>query len=297
MRDFSSFDRSRRGRVRGDRDFQISPPERDRLFFPSVFLFAAVVVFSYRLTDVRPLVLFESEGPKNLLTFLAGMFPPELSWDFLLLIAPAVIETTQIALLGTALAVVIGFPLGLIATSSLTWSGVLHQAPRSRAQRVLASAGYVGARTLLNMLRAIPELIWAFVFVRIVGLGPLPGVLAIAIAYGGILGKVYSEILEAAAPEPLESLHAAGASKAGILAYGLLPQVLPNLIAYTLYRWECAIRASAVLGVVGAGGIGQQIEISMRMFNFHEVLTLIGILGLLVAGVDLISAHIRKAIV
>jgi phosphonate transport system permease protein len=111
-----------------------------------------------------------------------------------------------------------------------------------------------------------------------------------------MLGKVYSEILEAAPSEPLESLQATGASKASILAYGLLPQALPNLIAYTLYRWECAIRTSAILGVVGAGGIGQQIEISMRMFNFHEVLTLMGILGLLVAGVDLISALVRKAI-
>lgn len=283
--------------MQGDWSFRVSPHERDKILWPYLLLFVAALVFSYQVADVRPLVLFEPEGQKNLLIFLTGMFPPELSWDFLSLMAPAVIETIQIALLGTALAVLIGFPLGLVATSSLTWSGILHQAHRSRWQRILAYAGYAGARTLLNILRSIPELIWAFVFVRSVGLGPLPGVLAIGIAYGGMLGKIYSEILEATPPEPLESLQATGASKASILAYGLLPQALPTLIAYTLYRWECAIRASAILGVVGAGGIGQQIEISMRMFNFHEVLTLIGILGLLVACVDLISAQIRKAIV
>jgi phosphonate transport system permease protein len=275
----------------------VPPPERKKALFLYLLLFSVACVFSYHVADIRPLVLCEPEGQKNLLTFLAGMFPPALSWDFLSLIAPSVIETIQIALLGTALAVLIGFPLGLMATSSLTWSGILHQSSRSQARRVLSYAGYASARTLLNMLRSIPELIWAFMFVRIVGLGPLPGVLAIGIAYGGMLGKIYAEILESTPPGPLESFQATGASEASLVAYGLLPQALPNLMAYTLYRWECAIRASAILGVVGAGGIGQQIEISMRMFNFHEVLTLICILGLLVVGVDALSARVRKALV
>ena len=130
-------------------------------------------------------------------------------------------------------------------------------------------------------------------FVRAVGLGPFPGVLAIGVAYGGMLGKVYSEILENVNPRPLETLQAAGASRLGVILYGLVPQALPHVVAYTLYRWECAIRASAILGFVGAGGLGQQLELSMRMFLFDEVLTLLAILFVLVAAVDLISGRIR----
>jgi len=245
---------------------------------------------------VDPSVLFETEGRQNLWKFVTGMFPPELSWDFLQLMARPAVETIQISIMGTAFAVVIGLPFGLLATGSLTWSGILHEMAPSQTRRFLGLGSYAIARALLSVLRSIPEFVWAFIFVRAVGLGPFPGVLAIGVSYGGILGKVYSEILESVNPRPIEALQATGASKLTIVLYGLLPQAFPNLVAYTLYRWECAIRASAILGFVGAGGIGQQIEISMRMFNFHEILTLIGILALLVAGVDALSARVRKAI-
>jgi phosphonate transport system permease protein len=112
-----------------------------------------------------------------------------------------------------------------------------------------------------------------------------------------MLGKVYSEILEGVNPQPLEALHAGGASKLGVALYGFLPQALPNVVSYTLYRWECAIRASAILGFVGAGGLGQQLELSMRMFQFDEVLTILGLLFLLVAGVDFVSGKIRARVV
>jgi phosphonate transport system permease protein len=149
----------------------------------------------------------------------------------------------------------------------------------------------------MSVFRCIPEFVWAFMFVRSVGLGPFPGVLAIGVSYGGMLGKVYSEILENLETQPSEALQATGASRWKILIYGMLPQALPQLVSYTLYRWECAVRASAILGFIGAGGLGQQIELSMRMFNFHEVVTLVLILFLLVAAVDFLSARARKAIV
>jgi phosphonate transport system permease protein len=133
-------------------------------------------------------------------------------------------------------------------------------------------------------------------FVRAVGLGPFPGVLAIGVSYGGMLGKVYSEILENLAVQPSEALQATGATRWKVLVYGMLPQAMPHLVSYSLYRWECAVRASAILGFIGAGGLGQQIELSMRMFNFSEVLTLVLILFLLVAAVDFVSARARKAI-
>ena len=130
-------------------------------------------------------------------------------------------------------------------------------------------------------------------FVRAVGLGPFPGVLAIGVAYGGMLGKVYSEIFESVNTAPLEAIQSTGANKLQIFIYGWFPQVLPNFVSYTLYRWECAVRTSAILGFVGAGGLGQQIEISMRMFNFHEVTTLLGILFLMVAAADYLSTKVR----
>jgi phosphonate transport system permease protein len=224
------------------------------------------------------------------------MFPPDFSPAFLGVIGPAVVQTVQISVAGTALAVLIGLPLGVVATSTLTWSGVLHE--RRRAPGRLAAFGsYAAARGLLSVFRSIPEFVWAFMFVRAVGLGAFPGVLAIGVAYGGILGKVYSEILEGVDARPVEALQAAGASRLGLVAYGVLPQALPSFISYTLYRWECAIRASAILGFVGAGGLGQQIELSMRMFAFSEVLTLLAVLACLVGAVDALSAWVRRRVV
>jgi phosphonate transport system permease protein len=227
------------------------------------------------------------------------MFPPDLSWDFLSLLGRPIVETIQLSLMGTFIAVIIGFPLGLVATRSLTFTGILNEREMVHAHRgiyLLRKSAYLLVRAILSLFRTIPEFVWAFMFVRAVGLGPFPGVLAIGISYAGMLGKVYSEILEHVSPEPLEALQTTGASRLTILLYGLLPQALPNLVSYTLYRWECAIRASTILGFVGAGGIGQQLEISMRMFNFNQVLTLVAILFVMVAGVDILSARVRTRI-
>ena len=256
-------------------------------------VFAASLVFSLRQAQVHPGILFDGQAAANVAKFVAGMFPPQLSRDFLALMLRPAVETLQISVMGTFIAVLIGIPLGLLATSSLSWSGVLHERASRRGRWLLGFLPYAVSRAVLSVFRAIPEYVWAFMFVRAVGLGPFPGVLAIGVAYGGMLGKVYSEILENVSPRPLETLHAAGASRGAIVLYGLLPQALPTVIAYTLYRWECAIRASAVLGFVGAGGVGQQIELSMRMFQFDEVLTLLGILFVLVAAVDFVSGRIR----
>ncbi|MDD5559291.1 phosphonate ABC transporter, permease protein PhnE [Candidatus Methylomirabilis sp.] len=261
-------------------------------------LFVLTFLGSYRLAQVKPLLLFESEGRRNIWKFVTGMFPPDLSWNFLSLLGRPILETFQISLMGTFIAVVISFPLGLLATSSLTFTGILNERELagSPPRAILRKGSYLLARAVLSLFRTIPEFVWAFMFVRAVGLGPFPGVLAIGIAYAGMLGKVYSEILEHVNPGPLEALQATGASRLTILLYGLLPQALPNLVSYTLYRWECAIRASAILGFVGAGGIGQQLEISMRMFQFNQVTTLIAILFVMVAGVDTLSARVRSMI-
>ncbi len=274
---------------------------RSKSHFPILFgtCFAIAFVGSWQLAEIQPGLLLETEGRRNIAKFVAGMFPPDLSPEFLRFLVVPFFETIQISVMGTVLAVAIGFPLGLLGTASLAFAGILNEmeltgSPVHRCSRVFP---YVLARGILSVFRCIPEFVWAFMFVRAVGLGPFPGVLAIGISYGGMLGKVYSEILENLAVQPSEALQATGASRGKVLLFGMLPQAMPQLVSYTLYRWECAVRASAILGFIGAGGLGQQIELSMRMFNFHEVVTLVLILFLLVAVVDFLSAKARKAIV
>ena len=275
------------------------PASVSKSAFPYILAvaFAGSLVFSLRAAHVDPRVLLDARTFANVAHFVSGMFPPQVSWPFLKLTARPVMETVQISVMGTVIAVVIGFPLGLLATSSLTWRGILHERMTGARRWLVGVMPYVLSRVVLSVFRSIPEYVWAFMFVRAVGLGPFPGVLAIGVAYGGMLGKVYSEILENVNPRPLETLHASGASRLGIVLYGLVPEALPNLIAYTLYRWECAIRASAILGFVGAGGLGQQIELSMRMFQFDEVLTQLAALFVLVASVDFVSGRIRARMV
>jgi phosphonate transport system permease protein len=151
-------------------------------------------------------------------------------------------------------------------------------------------------RWLMVVLRSIPELVWALVFVRVVGLGPTAGVLAIALTYGGMLGKVYGEILESGDTHATETLLRNGASRLQGFTHGLLPASAAELTSYTVYRWECAVRSSVVLGFVGAGGLGQQLDSAMKMFNGGEVASMLLVFMALVALADRTSAWLRKAL-
>ena len=269
----------------------------EKSLFPCLFSLLFLVAFldSWWRAGVRPFAFFEKEGREHLWKFLTGMFPPDLSWNFLSLMFYPALETIQISIMGTFIAVIVGFPLGILGTRTFSVGGVLNEAEvaGSLSRLALRWSSYTMARGILSLFRSIPEFVWAFMFVRAVGLGAFSGVLAIGVAYGGMLGKVYSEIFEGVNPRPLEALQSTGANRLQIFFYGWMPQALPNFVSYTLYRWECAVRASAILGLVGAGGLGTQIEISMRMFNFSEVLTILLILFLMVAAVDYISAKVR----
>ncbi len=259
--------------------------------------FAVTFVLSLRTAQVDPRLLLDPQTLGNVGRFVSGALPPRVDLEFVAFLARPIAETIQIAVMGMVLAVLLGAPLALLATSSLTWRGIMHERAGRAGRMVAGLLPYSLARALLSVFRSIPEYVWAFMFVRAVGLGPFSGVLALAVAYGGMLGKVYSEILEGVNPRPLEALHAAGAGKSGVVLYGLIPEALPHVVSYTLYRWECAIRASAIMGFVGAGGLGQQIELSMRMFQFDEVLTLLGVLLLLVGTVDFLSGRVRARVV
>ncbi len=260
-------------------------------------LFVGIIFFlggSYNISEIDIPLLWSEDGLSGARDFLTGLIPPAHSSEFLSFAIKPTLDTLYIAILGTLIGVFIAFPLSLLAMSSLIPRGSSGEGTVKRFFRV---APFYVTRGFLNLLRSIPELVWALIFVRAVGLGSLPGVLALGVAYAGVLGKLYSEILDSVDPKPIEALHATGASRLQIVFYGYLPLALPDLISYTLYRWECGIRAAVVLGFVGAGGIGQELELSMRMFDYHEVATLIILLCLLVGMVDIISGWIRRKII
>ena len=258
----------------------------------------ALVVWSWQGTRVAVGTLLSGEALGQITAYLVKLFPPDLSSAALRDAALGAWETFAISLVGSVLAVCIACPLALAATRTILYRGVLYEGQQLGApQRALRVGTYAASKAVLAVLRTVPEIVWALIFVFVVGLGPFPGVLALGFHTGGVLGKLFGEVLEDVDPQPLEALQSTGASRLGTVLYGLLPEALPHLLSYTLYRWECAIRASAIMGFVGAGGLGQQIELSMRMFQFDEVLTLLGVLLLLVAAVDFISGRVRARVV
>ena len=251
---------------------------------------AAVVMLIPALvaTEFKPWIFFEAENMKVSSRFLADFFPPVTTPDFLWMVAREAWRTVAIATAGTFLALLLAIPLTLASTSILsvsTLSGRMHALPFVVRQAI---------RWLLIVLRSIPELIWALVFVRVVGLGPAAGVLAIGLTYAGMLGKVYGEILESGEGHATQTLLRNGSGRLQAFFYGLLPQNSTEITSYTVYRWECAIRSSAVLGFVGAGGLGQQMDNSMRMFNGGEVATMLIVFMMLVGLADLLSGWLRK---
>jgi phosphonate transport system permease protein len=277
------------------------PPETSHWNVASlvaILVVGGVLAASWRIAQVEPSLLVGAQGRRHIGAFLTGLFPPDLSLPFLRLLIVPTLETIQIAIMGTALAIMVGFPLGLLATDRLWFAGIIFgmSGDGSGWRYIARRSVYLTARMLLNLCRSIPDVVWALMFVRVVGLGPFPGVLAIGVSYGGMLGKIYAEILESSAEGPVEALHASGTGKSALLLYGFLPQVFAPLVSYSLYRWECAIRSAAILGLVGAGGLGQQIELSMRMFQYHETSTILIIVFVLVTAVDQLSSVIRKAL-
>jgi phosphonate transport system permease protein len=256
-----------------------------------ITLLALVVLWpGISLSELDIPSLFTGENARVMSNFLAGFWPPAYDPDFLSLLLRATLETLAIATAGMSLAWLIAFPTALLATRALSVSALHRQGRPIWLGALIRSI----VRALLVVLRSIPEVVWALLFVRAVGLGPTAGVLAIAITYGGMLGKVYAEIFESVPAESTRALLLAGSSRLQAFTYGLLPAASGELISYTIYRWECAIRASVVMGFVGAGGLGQQVDLSLRMFAGGEVATLLLMFVLLVMLADLLSRLLRE---
>ena len=241
------------------------------------------------LAEFKPWALLEPGSLKVMTGFVAGFLPPATSAEFLGLLLRATLQTLAMATAGIALASLLAIPLAFAMTQSLSISriGPGNALWRGRAVRHVA-------RIALILLRAIPDVVWALLLVHALGLGPAAGVLAIAITYGGMLGKVYAEILETSDTRPARALLEAGSGRLAALCYGLIPGASQELASYTVYRWECAVRASVVMGFVGAGGLGQLMDQSMKMLNGGETSTILLTFLLLVLGADALSAGLRR---
>lgn len=239
-------------------------------------------------SEFKPWQLFDTQSVAVSMRFLAGFLPPAHDAEFLLLLARAAWITVAIATVGLALGWLAAVPLTLLATARLSQSAI------GRPMRRLPALARHAVRALLVFLRSIPELVWALLFVRVVGLGPTAGVLAIALTYCGMLGKVYAEVLESVDAAPGEALMRNGASRLGAFLYGALPQAAPELVSYTVFRWECAVRSTVILGFVGAGGLGQQMDMSLKMLAGGEVATILAVFVLLVALADRVSRVLRE---
>jgi phosphonate transport system permease protein len=240
-------------------------------------------------TEFDLIELLTSSGPIE--RFVSGMFPPDLSAITLRTTAIGIMETFQMSFLGALIGAIAAFPLAALAT------GEAATISASRGERLLKLVPYHLSRLVLNVFRSVPDILWALVFVVALGLGPFPGTLALAVHSAGILGKLYSETLEAVPVRPVEALQATGAGGLQAFLFGRLPQAMSGFTSLTLYQWECNIRSATILGFVGAGGIGQQILVSMNLFNYPKVSTLVGATIIVVLLVDRFSAAIRRRLV
>ena len=258
---------------------------------------AASLAWSFQGTGVDPTTLFGRVALGEMSTYVRRLFPPDLSPGMLREAATGAAETVAISVVGTTLALLIAVPLSFLATRTVLFSGILYARENLGWRRGPRLALYIGAKLVLNVLRTIPEIEWALICVFAVGLGPFPGALALAFHNGGVLGKLFGEVLEDVDTRPLEALQAGGASRPTILLYGILPQAGPQFLAYALYRWEVNIRAAAILGFVGAGGLGQRIHLAISLFLDHQLLTLIFTIYIMVTVVDLLSGWLRRRVI
>jgi phosphonate transport system permease protein len=254
------------------------PPPRNWSTPLLVLALVALVVASFATLRLDLAAFFTPEAVSTTAEFLGGFAPPEMATPFLLKTLNATLETLSMSALGTLLAVAAGLVLALPAAGR--WG----------------STARTAVRIVLNVLRSIPELVWAALLLVAAGLGPFAGTLALAAHTSGVLGRLFADALENAEPQPEAALRTNGAPALSAFFYATLPQTLPQMLSYTLYRWENNIRAAAVLGVVGAGGLGQMLKYHLSLFQMQSAATVVLAMLLLVALVDAISFALRRAL-
>ena len=237
-----------------------------------------VIVYYWALSGTETSPTNFVKGLPFMADFIGRMFPPDFSnvGTFLM----KAVETLQMAIVGSSIGALIALPLSFLAARN-----VMHN-------RVI----YHSVRTIFDICRGINEIVWGLIFVSMVGLGPFPGVLALAAHVTGALGRYFSEAIETVDQEVIKAIISTGASRVQVVIRGIIPQVKPLFINYTLYYLENNFRAATVLGLVGAGGIGMELITSMRLFRSHEVLTILIIMVSTVLLIDRTSAYIRKRV-
>ena len=255
---------------------ELAQQKRSLAWYASWGVVLALLAASWKGADMRPLDLVRDSG--NMATYLAEFFPPNFS-DWRIYIEEMVV-TLQIALWGTALAVATAVPLGLLASSNIVPAWV-----------------YLPVRRLMDAFRAINEMVFAMLFVVAVGLGPFAGVLALWIHTAGVLAKLFSEAVEAIDPQPVEGIRSTGAGALHEIVYGVIPQVMPLWISFTLYRFESNVRSATVVGMVGAGGIGVVLWEIIRGFQYAQTAAVMLIVVLTVSLIDVVSSRIRKSLI
>ena len=241
----------------------------------------ALTVASFASLDLQLAKLFSVEAMARMGRFAGELLVPATDARFLGKLAVASLETLAMSALGTLIAALLGLALAL---------------PASRTHAADRALWRVPARLVLNVLRSIPELVWAALLLISAGLGPLAGTLALAMHTAGVLGRLFAEAIENAPPASAFALRVQGVPEGRLFLYSTLPAIVPQLLSYTLYRWENNIRAAAVLGVVGAGGLGQMLAFHMGLFQMRETSSILLAMLLLVAAVDTVSYFMRRAL-
>lgn len=263
--------------------YRLPPPLFDARCRACWFVAAAIalVVASFWSLDLQWAQFFSGDALRRMGRFVAELLSPNVGPAFLRKLLPATLETLAMSMLGTLLAVVGGLLLAL---------------PASRLHDDDPARWWSATRLLLNVLRSVPELMWAALLLVAAGLGPFAGTLALALHTTGVLGRLFAESLENADRGPAFALRVRGVPESRVFLYATLPQVLPQLVSYALYRWENNIRAAAILGVVGAGGLGQLLAFHLGLFQMAETGSVIAAMILLVAIVDIASYFGRRAL-
>jgi phosphonate transport system permease protein len=259
----------------------VAPPAASRRSAMLVLMGALVlIVASFATLDLKWAEFLAPDATAKMAEFLGGFFPPEASPRFLAKLGWASLETLAMSALGTLIAVMISLALALPASL----------APRTARASVIRGA----TRLVLNALRSIPELVWAALWVIAAGLGPFPGTLALAAHTVGVLGRLFADTLENLPPAPARALRENGVPATAAFLYATLPQALPQLMSYSLYRWENNIRAASILGVVGAGGLGQMLYFHLSLFQMREAASVVLAMLAIVALVDSLSFYARR---
>jgi phosphonate transport system permease protein len=242
----------------------------------ALVVLAVIASFAYLSLDLR--ALFTAQALHSMADFIGEFLAPDLSPAFVLKVALAALQTLAVSALGTLIAVVAG---GLLALPAAGRGGLVARA---------------GARFVLNALRSVPELVWAALMVLAAGLGPFAGTLALALHTSGVLGRLFAEALENAPRAPEQALRDGGAGAVAAFAYGSLPLVAAQATGYTLYRWEMNIRMAAVLGFVGAGGLGGLLYYHLSIFQQAQAATVLVGMFVLVFVVDALSSRLRRGL-